>query len=95
MAREAALFASRKCRVYKVSLAEASNGTIVLDAVLPRGVSLARPLAFICSRVVASLSDLRIHYLPLDSLLLVHPFALLSVPVSLAPSLIYKQLCFS
>lgn len=42
MAREAAPFASRKCRVYKVSLAEASNGTIVLGAVLPRGVSLAR-----------------------------------------------------
>lgn len=96
MAREAAPFASRKCRVYKVSLAEASNGTAVLGAVLPRGVSLARPLAFIRSCVVASLSDLRIHHLPLDScVLLVHPFALLSVPVSLAPSLIYGQLRFS
>jgi len=87
MAREAAPFASRKCRVYKVSLAEA-NGTIVLGAVLSRGVLLAHPLAFIRSCIVASLSDLCIHHLPLDScVLLVHPFALLSVSFLLALSL--------
>lgn len=56
MAREAASFASRKCRVYKVSLTEASNGTIVLGAVLPRGLSLARSLArFLSFAVAASL----------------------------------------
>jgi len=87
MVREAAPFASRKCRVYKVSLAEA-NGTIVLGAVLSRGVLLAHPLAFIRSCIVASLSDLCIHHLPLDScVLLVHPFALLSVSFLLALSL--------
>lgn len=90
------LWGCRKCRVYKVSLAEASNGTTILGAVLPRGVSLARSFAFIRSCIVASLSNLCIHHLPLDSrVLLVHPFALLSVPVSLAPSLIYEQLRFS
>lgn len=63
MARDAAPFAGRKCRVYKVSLTEASNGTTILAVVLPRGVSLAH-FAFILT-VASSLLSLSIHHLPL------------------------------
>lgn len=66
MARDAAPFAGRKCRVYKVSSAEASNSTTILVVVLPRAISLAR-LAFIRGRIVSLLFLIYlIHHLPLD-----------------------------
>lgn len=57
--------------------------SVVLDVVLPRGVSLALTFSY-RSCIVASLSDLPTHHSPLDyRILLVHLFVLLpSVPLT-------------
>lgn len=88
MARDAAPFVGRKCRVYKVSPAEAFNGTYHSRQSSFLVASRSHRLAFIRSRV-ASLSDQSYPPFALGPprFLLLQPFALPSVLLLLSLAL--------